>query len=1516
MAANSVRLVWDANTETNLAGYRVHYGGQSGVHTNTTDVGLTTNATVFGILPGVMFYYVVTAYDSNGLESDPSNEVGHMLPALSTPTISAMVSQTTVVNTPKSVGFLVSAGTNALTNLTVTASSSNPSLVPAVNITFSGTGSSRTALITPLPGLTGSALITFTVSAGGVTDSASFSLTVNAANIPPTLAAIAGVTVTEDAAASSVSLSGIGAGGGASQPLTVTAVSSNPSLIPTPTISYSSPASTGSLSFRPAANATGTATISVTVNDGQSQSNLVTRSFTVTVLPVNDAPSIASIADQTITQNTATSLVPFTVGDAETPAASLTLAGTSSNPTLVPNNAIVFGGSGASRTVRVTPALNRTGAATITVVVSDGTNSATDTFVVTVSSAGNQTPSLTALGNLSLNEDAGSQTVALTGIASGLTNANPTLTVTAASSNPGLIPTPVVTYTSPASSGTLGFKLMTNASGSATITVTVNNGQSQTNRSFTVTVAPVNDPPTIANIADQTITQNTATSLVPFTVGDVETPAASLTLTGTSSNPSLVPNSAIVFGGSGSNRTVRVTPVLNQLGTATITVVVRDGTNSATDSFVLTVNPPNQGPTLAVLGNLSINEDAGQQNVPLTGISSGLTNPNPTLTVIAVSSNPSLIPTPTVTYTSPAGSGSLSFKAATNASGSATITVTVNNGQSLSNRITRSFTVTIVPVNDPPTITTIASQSVQQNVATGLLPFTVGDVETPAASLTLTGTSSNPSLLPNSAIVFSGSTASRTVRVTPALNHFGTATITATVRDGTNSTSSTFVLTVNAVNLRPTLNALTNLVLNEDAGLQTVSLSGISAGSTNENQTLTVSAVSSNPSLIPHPTVTYTSPATTGTLQLKSATNATGSATITVTVNDGQSSSNLITRAFTVTVNPVNDAPALSAIPDYEILVNTPTPPIPFTVSDSDNSVSSLTFSVASTNATLVPPGNILVGGSGSERSIRVIPEPNQLGITRITVTAGSAGGLQATQTFLLTVYPPNAAPTISTLSNLVTDFYTPLVGIRFTVGDAETAASNLTITVTSSSQLVIPGTNLVLAGTGASRTLTVRPVSGQTGAATVSIAVNDGRAVTKTSFRVTVQAPKARLLVMKKGAGKVTPDLSTQDLTVGQSYTLTAVPEAGQVFAGWAGGLRSAKTALTFRMETNLLLEASFMTNPFTPARGTYTGLYYETNEVRHERSGLLTVSTTDQGKYSGTLRLGGRRYTLSGRFDLDCHATNSIPRKGTNALTLVFALGSGTNTGRLLGTVTDGLWTAVLLGDRHEFNSITNPAPFTGRHTMVLPGQPGSATSPGGDGYGAIKISSRGFLQLTAMTADDRPLTLSAPLSQDGTCPVYVPLYKGKGSILGWLNFTNRPSDDFTGLLNWACPSLPASKLYPLGFTNEVLAVGSSYLAPATKTNRVIALTNGAVVFSGGNLLQNFTNAVAMGADSRVANLGNNRLTLSITTSSGLFKGTAVDPVSGKSKTFRGALVQKRNEGSGYFRGTNQTGRVYLGR
>ena len=133
----------------------------------------------------------------------------------------------------------------------------------------------------------GSATITVTVEDGGAdgdlsttNDNAKFSrtfdVTVNAVNDTPTLDAISSLTINQGAPQQTVNLSGIAAGGGESQPLRVTAVSDNTGLIPNPSVTYVSPQATGTLSFTPVATASGTATVTVTVEDGGLDNDLNT----------------------------------------------------------------------------------------------------------------------------------------------------------------------------------------------------------------------------------------------------------------------------------------------------------------------------------------------------------------------------------------------------------------------------------------------------------------------------------------------------------------------------------------------------------------------------------------------------------------------------------------------------------------------------------------------------------------------------------------------------------------------------------------------------------------------------------------------------------------------------------------------------------------------------------------------------------------------------------------------------------------------------------------------------------------------------------------------------------------------------------------------------------------------------------------------------------------------------------------------------------------------------------------
>src|SRR5262249_51365242 len=128
----------------------------------------------------------------------------------------------------------------------------------------------------------------------------------------------------------------------------------------------------------------------------------------------------------------------------------------------------------------------------------------------------------------------------------------------------------------------------------------------------------------------------------------------------------------------------------------------------------------------------------------------------------------------------------------------------------------------------------------------------------------------------------------------------------------------------NPVNQPPTLNPPADLTLNENAGVQTVSLSGITSGATNESQTLTTTAISSNPGLIPNPTVTYTSPNNTGSLSFTPVAYAFGSTPITVMVSDGGTSNNVVSHPFTVTVHPVNQPPTLNVLANLTLNENAP----------------------------------------------------------------------------------------------------------------------------------------------------------------------------------------------------------------------------------------------------------------------------------------------------------------------------------------------------------------------------------------------------------------------------------------------------------------------------------------------------------------------------------------------------------------------------------------------------------------
>jgi ELWxxDGT repeat protein len=537
----------------------------------------------------------------------------------------------------------------------------------------------------------------------------------------------------------------------------------------------------------------------------------------------NTAPTISAIGNQTINEDASTGALAFTIGDAQTAAGSLTVTVASSNTTLIPNANVTLGGSGANRTVTVTPAANRNGGpVTITVTVSDGSLSAVETFTVTVNAV-NDAPSFSTLGNRTVLEDAGSQTV--TGFATpapggGPDEAGQTFTYGVSNNNPNLFSVqPAI-----AANGTLTFTPSPNVNGSATVTVSVTDSGGTANggvatsgtQTFTITVTPVNDAPSIGAIADRTINEDASTGAISFSVADIDTAVSSLVVTATSSNTAIIPNGNIVLGGSGSSRTVTVTPAANQNGgPVTISVTVSDGSLSASETFTVTVNSVNDAPSFTAGTNVTVLEDSGAYAAAwASAISAGPANESgQTVSFNVANDNNALFSV----QPSIAADGTLTFTPAANANGSATVTVSVTDSGGTANggvdtSGTQTFTINVNSVNDAPSFTTLGNQSVLEDAGvqsvTGFASAAAGGGADESGQTFTYGVSNDNNALFS---VQPAIAADGTLTFTPAANANGSVTVTVSVTDsgGTanggvdTSGTQTFTISVTSVNDAP-----------------------------------------------------------------------------------------------------------------------------------------------------------------------------------------------------------------------------------------------------------------------------------------------------------------------------------------------------------------------------------------------------------------------------------------------------------------------------------------------------------------------------------------------------------------------------------------------------------------------------------------------------------------------------------------------------------------------------------------
>jgi plastocyanin len=415
------------------------------------------------------------------------------------------------------------------------------------------------------------------------------------------------------------------------------------------------------------------------------------------------------------------------------------------------------------------------------------------------------------------------------------------------------------------------------------------------------------------------------------------------------------------------------------------------------------------------------------------------------------------------------------------------------------------------------------------------------------------------------------------------------------------------------------------------------------------------------------------------------------------------------------------------------------------------------------------------------------------------------------------------------------------------------------------------------------------------------------------TNARSVFQVSPSTLTLEVFGQGTISGATNGQPLEIGRGYQVTAVPAPGYLFSNWTGQVSGELPRLPFLMQPNLVLQANFVPNPFLRVSGSFHGLFSEETTVRHATSGEFRLNVAVSGKYSATLRLAGQRYAASGVLDLTGRATNTLLRTGASPLIVRWVVNlQGLD--EVTGSLTDGAWTASLLGVRAAYNARTNRAPLAGKHTLVLEGSRAS-TPTLGDGWGTLVVNPAGVARLAGSLADGTRVTRAAPLSKNGDWPLYAGLYANQGSLLGWVRFnTNAPADDFQGRPWWFRPPQPTSPLYPEGFAQQPRLIGSRYLAPIGFSNNMVALTNASLVLAGGNLSQTWTSDIILGPNHRVTNSSPHPLTVTLSPGNGLFRGTFTDTVLGRTVPFTGALLQKSARGAGWFPGTNVTGQVLI--
>ncbi len=1055
----------------------------------------------------------------------------------------------------------------------------------------------------------------------------------------------------------------------------------------------------GTLTFTPGANANGTAVLGVTALNSSSV-QVGTGTFTITVTPVNDAPTV-TLASGSVTVNedsgaqTSAAFATTSAGPANEAGQVVTLT------TVTNNNNALFSAQpaiSAAGTLTFTAAANAFGSAIVTVIGQDngGTlNGGVDTsapqfFTITVTPV-NDAPSVSFASNVVVLEDSGSASLAsFAGFSPGPANESGQTLVgyTVANNNNGLFSSqPAIN-----NSGVLAFTPAANANGVATVTViaqddggTANGGVDKTTNTFTLTVTAVNDAPGFALGFYTGLSTNSfvtawgaldhGASTVPPGVADVTAVAS-----GTSHSLALKRDGTVVAWGDAPMSTVPVglsgvTAIASgwnhSLALKSDGTVVAWGGNSEGQSTV----PPGLDHVVAIAGGFNVSMAAksdgtvvvwGQADFGQLTIPGGLAN------VIAVAAgyhSVALKSDGTVVVWGGADEGELNMPSGLSGvtaiaagnnhtvalKGDGTVVAWGNNSQGQTNvpvgltdviAIAAGSHNSLALKSDGTVVAWGRNNAGQSDVPVGLVNVTgiaggvgqgnghslaivatfstngiavnedsgaftlalavtnivAGPADESGQAVNFIVTNNNNGLFISQPVI----SAAGTLTFTSKANCNGTATVTVIAHDngGTanggvdTSAAQTFIITVNSVNDAPSVGYASNVVVLEESGafISGAGFATFSPGPANESaQTLVAYTVSnSNEGLF----TSQPALAADGTLTFALATATNGVATVTVIAQDSGGTANggvdSVTNTFTITVAGVNHAPSFAlAAATVTVLEDAGAQSAAsfgtsILAGPANEAAQVVSFVVTNDNNALflVQPA---LSGAGT---LSFTPAVNAYGSATVTVIAHDDGGTanggvdtSAAQFFTITVTAVNDAPTIGFASNVVVledGGAASLSGFAaIATGPAnESGQMFLGLTVGNDNPSLFSVAPALSGGT-----LTFTPAANSYGSATVTVIAQDdggtangGVDKATNTFTITVTAVNDAPIITFASNVVVQQDSGPASLSTFASITTGPASESGQSI-----------TNLTVSNDNNALFSAqpslSGGTLTFTPA-------------------------------------------------------------------------------------------------------------------------------------------------------------------------------------------------------------------------------------------------------------------------------------------------------------------------------------------